>query len=112
MQIVFMLRDRVAYDIRLQRLIVMRHGMERGRGRKKEKGLICDPESESLQRVSSWFAKRQRRAYHVTPDLRWHGQQLPYSSLHVPTEYLTCVGGILPYKLLETIYVSLYIPTY
>ena len=25
--------------------------------------------------------------YHVTPDLRWHGQQLPYSSLYVFTEY-------------------------
>ena len=46
-----------------------------------------------------------RRTYHVTPDLRWHGQQLPYSSLlsYVFTDCSTSVDGILPHKLLETI---------
>ena len=33
---VFILRDQVAYDIRLLRPIVMRHGRDRGRGRKEK----------------------------------------------------------------------------
>ena len=83
------------------------------KGEEREKRLPCDHESESLQGVnsSSCCAKTHRRACRVTPDLRWHGQQLPYSSLYVSTEYNTSVDGILSHKLLETIYVSLYIPT-
>ena len=87
-----------------------REGEEKGEER--ENRLPCDPESESLQGLSSCGAKTPRRAYHVTPDLRWHGQQLSYSSLYVFTEYSTSVEGILPLKLLETISVSIYIPTY
>ena len=83
-----------------------------GKGEERETRLPCDPQSESLQGVSSFCAKIHRRAYHVTPDLRLHGPQLPYNSLHISTEYSTSVDGILPDKLLETIYVSLYIPTF
>ena len=83
----------------------MRHGKERGRARKeKKKRLPHDLEYESLQEVSSCCAKTYRRTYHVTPDLRWHGQQLPYSSLlYVFTDDSTSVDRILPHKLLETI---------
>ena len=45
-----------------------------GHGEEREKCLPCDPESESLQGVSSCCPKTHRRASHVTPDLRWHGQ--------------------------------------
>ena len=71
----------------------------------------CNPESESLQGVSSCCPKTHRRAYHVAPDLRWHGQQ-PYSSPYVSTEYSTSVDDILLHKPLETTSVSLYISTY
>ena len=87
----------------------------RGEGEKiKKKRLPYDLEYESLQGVSRCCAKTHRRTYHVTPDLRWHGQQLPYSSLlsYVFTEYSTCVDGILPhkilYKLFETTMVYLF----
>ena len=83
-----------------------------GKGEETEKRLPCNPESESLQGVSSCCAKTHRRAYRVTPDLRWHGQQLPYSSLYVSREYSTSVDGILSHKLLETISVLLYTHTY
>ena len=54
-----------------------------GKGEEREKRLPCDPESETLQGVRNCCAKTRRRAYHVTPDLRWHGQQLHYSSLKI-----------------------------
>ena len=58
----------------------MRHVRERGRGRKEKSAYhMNDPEYESLQGVRSCCAKTHRRAYHMTPDRRWHGQQLPYS---------------------------------
>ena len=69
---------------------------------------MCDPEYESLQGVSSCCTKTHRRAYHVTPDLRWHGQQLPYSSLYVSTDYSTSVDGILPHKLPWRLYLFHY----
>ena len=73
-------------------------------GGKRKKRVAYDLEYESLQGVSSCCVKTHRRTYHVTPDLRWHGQQLPYSSLlYVFTEYSTSVDGILQRKLLEPI---------
>ena len=75
----------------------------RGEGGGKGKRLPCDPESESLQGVSCCCAKTHRRAYDVTPDLRWYRQQLPYSSLYVSKEYSTSVDGILPHKLVGTV---------
>ena len=73
-------------------------------GEKKEKHSPYDLEHETLQGVSSCCAKTHIRTYDVTPDLRWHGQQLPYSSLlliYVFTDYSTSVHGILPHKLLR-----------
>ena len=112
-QKVFIVRGRVDMIFNLSSFY--REGSREGerKGEEREKRLPCDPESESLQGVSgSGCATTHGRAYHVTPGLRWHGQQLPYSSLHVSTEYSTSFDGILSHKLLETIYVSLYIPTY
>ena len=108
-----MVRDIVVYDIRLLRLIAMCHGSERGRRRAEKSAYRVTP-IESLQGVSSCCAKTDRRAYHATPDLRWHGQQMPYSSLHVSAEWSTSVDGILPHhniKLLETTSASLCIST-
>ena len=50
---------------------------EEGKGEEREKGLPSDAESDSLQGVCSCCATKHRRPYHMTPDLRWHGQQLP-----------------------------------
>ena len=87
----------MAYGIQLLRLVVMRHGRKRGRGRKEKRASPCDPESESLPGVISCCATKHRRPYDMTPDLRWHGQQLPLSSLYTSTEYSTSVDGILPH---------------
>ena len=80
------------------------------KGEEREKRLPCDHESESLQGVnsSSCCAKTHRRACRVTPDLRWHGQQLPYSSLYVSTEYSTSVDGTLPHKFSWRLYMFHY----
>ena len=80
----------------------MRNGREKGRGR-KEKGDYHVTPNLSRCRESVFVVQIHRRFYHVTPDLRWHGQQLPYSNLYVSTKYSTSVDGILSHKLLETI---------
>ena len=88
----FISRDRVAYDIRFLNFAAYRDASREGegKGKKREKRLPYDPEYESLQGVSNCCAKTHRRAYHVTLDLGWLGQQLPYSSLlYVFTEYST-----------------------
>ena len=76
---VFILRDT---GIWYSTFAAYRDASREGEGKKeeREKRLPCNPESEPLQGVSSCCAKTHGRAYHVTPDLWWHGQQLPYSS--------------------------------
>ena len=98
----------MAYDIRILNFAAYRDASLEGEGKgekREKKRLPYDLEYESLQGVSRCCAKTHRRTYHVTPDLRWHGQQLPYSSLlsYVFTDCSTSVDGILPHKLLETI---------
>ena len=60
---VFVLRDRVAYDIRLLRLIVMRHGRERGRGRKEK---IVYHVTPNLSRCMEKVVVVQRHIYVFT----------------------------------------------
>ena len=106
----------MAYDIRIWRFATYRDASREGEGKgeKREKSAYHVTSNMSRCREEVVVVQRHRRTYHVTPDLRWHEQQLPYSSLlHVFTEYSTSVDGILPHKLLETILsVSLRISTY
>ena len=113
-EFLFISRDRVAYDIRILNFAAYRDASREGEGKgeKREKRLPYGPDYESLQGVSSCCAKTHRRAFHMTPDLTWHGQQQPYSSsLYVLTEYSTSVNGI--YRISSSrLSVSLRIPTY
>ena len=81
-EFLFISRDRVAYDIRILNFAAYRDASLEGEGKgekREKKRLPYDLEYESLQGVSRCCAKTHRRTYHVTPDLRWHGQQLLYS---------------------------------
>ena len=99
-------RESVEYSIRVLNFAADRddHGREMGRGTKVQKSTYYMTSHRSRCRVRNCCAKTHRRSYHVTPDLRWHGQKLPYGSLLlIFTEYSTSVDGILTHKHLQTV---------